>query len=329
MDRALSPRWRQQSQPLWFEPRLEEAEEQNLFVSSTVMRDGCDLIWAEKAADPPDRLFGELPEGTVVFVNVVHLRRFIADILPRLRAPIVLVCGCDTRSPAVEGYQQLYTHPMLLHAFIQNCDFAVGENPGVSTLPLGLNFHKLDPGSNNQSSDMGQPCRPGNQQLTLKAIRDTIGPLEERPLKVYANFHLNMDTFLRHPQARVRRRARLEALKKLRRAKWVEFERRQTPRNVVWQRYRDFAFEASPRGNGWDCHRTYEALLLKTIPILKRSPIDAVYDGLPVAFVDDWSEVTQERMAEWVEEFAPALNGPIPDKLYSNHWLERFRQWQS
>lgn len=324
----LNPAWRRESALYKFDPSAEEAEERDLFVSATVLRDGCDVIWREKSPEPPDELFGDLPEGTVVFVNLLHLERFLRDVLPQIKQPVVLVTGCDDKSPSVEGYEQLYQHPMLIHSFVQNCDFPLPENGRVTVCPIGLNYHKLDPSSDNQSRDMGLPSRPGNQQLTMKAIRDEIPALKERPLSVYANFHLNMDTFLRHPRAKLRMRARTEALEVLRQQSCVFFEDKQRPRNVVWKRYRNHTFEASPRGNGLDCHRTWEAVILKTVPIVKRSPIDSVYDGLPVAFVDDWREVTPERLAEWVEEFAPAFEGELPRQLYSNYWLEKFRSFR-
>ena len=322
----LHPSWRRNANPLYFPALAEETEEKNLFVSSTVMRDGCDTIWREKDIEPPAELFKDFAPGSVVFVNLYHLARFLAEVLPRMNSPFVLVASCDTRTPMVKGYEQLYQDPKILHAFIQNCDFPIPLAANITMLPLGLNYHKLDPNSDNQSRDMGLPSRPGNQQLTLKALREKVPPIKERPLRVYANFQLNMDTFLRHPQARTRRKARREAYDVLKKMEWVEFEKWQQPRQVVWSRYQDFAFEASPRGNGWDCHRTYEAVLFKTIPILKRSPIDPVYDGLPVAFVDDWREVTRPRLKDWVDEFAPFFERPIPPKLYSNFWLEQFRR---
>jgi hypothetical protein len=324
----LHPSWKRKSKVFEFPPELEEKEELDLFISGTVLRDGCDVIWREKSPEPPEELFCELPYGTVVFVNLYHMKRFVAEVLPRLASPIVLVAGCDTRSPSVEGHESLYTSPNILHAFIQNCDFSVRPPERVTVIPVGLNFHKLDPASNNQSRDMGLPSRPGNQQLTLKALREQVLPVQERPLSVYANFHLNMDTFLRDSQAKTRRDARADALSVLCECPFVEFEKRQIPRNVVWQRYQNHSFEASPQGNGIDCHRTWEALLFKSIPIVKTSSIDSVFDGLPVAIVKDWSEVTEERLLIWREEFQEALEGPIHPKLYSRYWIDQFQRWK-
>jgi hypothetical protein len=52
-------------------------------------------------------------------------------------------------------------------------------------------------------------------------------------------------------------------------------------------------FVIAPRGHGLDCHRSWEALYLRRWPVMKRYPgLVRVFEGLPVAWVDDWSEVT-------------------------------------
>jgi hypothetical protein len=60
-------------------------------------------------------------------------------------------------------------------------------------------------------------------------------------------------------------------------------------------------FTVSPRGNGLDCHRTWEALYLKTIPIVKRCPGMAYFEDLPIYFIDDWSEITEDSLNSFYE----------------------------
>ena len=52
----------------------------------------------------------------------------------------------------------------------------------------------------------------------------------------------------------------------------------------------------SPPGAGPDCHRTWEAIAMGSIPIVKRSPEYAQFEGLPILFVDDWDEVTEDLL---------------------------------
>jgi hypothetical protein len=314
-----------------FPRAAEEREALQLFVSSTVMRDQCDVVWRYGQRHPPAALLSpDLATGSVAHVEPRLLGRFIEEVLPGLAARIVLVSGCDTVSPNVARVRELAESPRVLHWFVQNFDLdeALVSRGRVTKLPLGLNFHKLDPDSDNRGFDMGFLSSPANQQLTLRAIRERVPPLAERPLRVYANFHLNMDTFLRSPEARKRRHARREALDALAGHALVDFEPRQIPRKECWRRHMRYAFEISPHGNGLDCHRTWEALLLKCIPIVKSSSLDSMYAGLPVAIVEDWREVTQARLLEWRERFRTAFDGPIAPELYSHYWVARFRRWQ-
>jgi len=69
-----------------------------------------------------------------------------------------------------------------------------------------------------------------------------------------------------------------------------------TRREVAWRTQANCAFVAAPHGGGLDCHRTWEALIIGCVPIVRRSMLDPMYSGLPVLIVDDWSQVTSERL---------------------------------
>ena len=49
-------------------------------------------------------------------------------------------------------------------------------------------------------------------------------------------------------------------------------------------------FCVSPRGHGIDTHRTWEALYLRTVPIVTRSALTDEYADLPWLVLDDWSQ---------------------------------------
>jgi GR25 family glycosyltransferase involved in LPS biosynthesis/molybdopterin-guanine dinucleotide biosynthesis protein A len=74
--------------------------------------------------------------------------------------------------------------------------------------------------------------------------------------------------------------------------------------------YKKYKFTLSPYGNGMDCHRTWEALLLKTIPIVKTGPLDFLYKyyDLPILIVKDWNElkfITQEKLNTYYDSLYP------------------------
>jgi hypothetical protein len=328
--RLLDPTWQKRARIYSFSPAEEKQEEDNMYVSSTVMRDGCDLIWDEFENEPPREFFEYLRRGTVVFVNTMHVERFIAEVLPKMQGEFVLVTARENNSTANFDADTLLGSGKILHWFIENFELSQRhlETGLITLLPLGLNYHKLDPQSQNQSRDMGLPSGPGNQQLTMKAICEQIAPIRERPLKIYSNFHLNMDIFLRHHHAQKRHIARGEAQRALSKMDFMIWEPRQAPRNDVWLRHREAVFEASPRGNSIDCHRAWEALFLRSIPIVKTSSLDPMYEGLPVVIVKEWDEITLEAMQGWLDQYADWFDRPLPEQLFSNYWIARFHAFK-
>ena len=47
-------------------------------------------------------------------------------------------------------------------------------------------------------------------------------------------------------------------------------------------------FVISPPGNGIDCHRTWESLILGNIVLLQSSPLDPLFEDLPVVIIKDF-----------------------------------------
>jgi hypothetical protein len=53
-------------------------------------------------------------------------------------------------------------------------------------------------------------------------------------------------------------------------------------------------FSISPNGNGIDCHKIWESLYLKTIPIVTKSiNIDYYYD-FPILIIENWESFRKE-----------------------------------
>lgn len=68
----------------------------------------------------------------------------------------------------------------------------------------------------------------------------------------------------------------------------------------------------SPPGNGLDCHRTWEAIYLGCIPIVKREFWPFSHLKLPALVLDDWSDISR------IEEFE------LPNQLDINELVELF-----
>ena len=85
-------------------------------------------------------------------------------------------------------------------------------------------------------------------------------------------------------------------------------------------------FVISPPGNGIDCHRTWEALYLGAIPIVRTSSLDPMYEGLPVLIVNEWSDISGEFLEKiWEEMRGKEFNFA---KLYASFWYKKITQFK-
>ena len=75
------------------------------------------------------------------------------------------------------------------------------------------------------------------------------------------------------------------------------------PRTTNWLNIKKFTFVLSPFGNGMDCHRTWEALSLGSIPIIKGNGFSKMFEDLPVLVVDNWEQITEELLHQTIELF--------------------------
>lgn len=58
-------------------------------------------------------------------------------------------------------------------------------------------------------------------------------------------------------------------------------------------------FMICPRGNAIDCHRNWEVLYMRRVPVMKRYPyLEVLYKEYPILFVDEYDQVTEKLLLE-------------------------------
>jgi|LauGreDrversion4_2_1035121.scaffolds.fasta_scaffold275706_2 hypothetical protein len=62
-------------------------------------------------------------------------------------------------------------------------------------------------------------------------------------------------------------------------------------------------FVFCPRGNGVDTHRIWESLYMGSIPIVIYEETHHLFNDLPILFIKDWSEITEEFLNEKYDEY--------------------------
>jgi hypothetical protein len=173
--------------------------------------------------------------------------------------------------------------------------------------------------SSQEMHPWGPKINPLFQENELFEIQRNSKPFFERQLKAYANFHFLMTT-------RYGKIDRVDAFNTLPK-NIVFYEPRKCFRKESWENMVQHAFVISPHGNGLDCHRTWEALCLGCIPIVKTSGIDSLFDDLPVWIVCEWTEVTEENMREKINGFR--LRKFNYGKLTTDYWKALYRSQQA
>jgi len=256
-------------------------------------------------------------DGDLVWVRLTALPEFVEQVLPRISARFALVTGDEDWSMPTEfaRAREVLGNERVGCWFTQNFDGSDASGK-LFPLPIGLDFHTI---SNRRK--WGHPlATPREQEEELERLRETMPPNAGRLLRVHADFHLN-----RHARA-VGGETRESVEATLRRNPCVEFLRGRIPRLELWQEKTRYAFVVSPHGNGLDCHRTWESLALGNIVIVKRSPLDALYQGLPVAIVERWEEITEANLRLWQAQYRGLCSDPAAQRRLTNqYWIERIR----
>ena len=228
--------------------------------------------------------------GDIVFVRSDMMGRYFSEVHPHIHAPYILIT--HHADEAVPGpFIQFLDDPKILAWFSQNPDGT--EHPKFFPMPIGLASRFWPHGD-------------------VDAIARTRDAFVGAPRTIVAYLNINEATY---PPERV-------PVKRFFLTK---------PFCVVADHRKPFGdylidvaqaqFVLSPRGNGLDCHRTWEALMMGAIPVVRSSYLDPLFDGLPVLIISDWSEVTQQFLELRYQEIMSKAYDFAP--LYHEYWQQK------
>lgn len=254
------------------------------YISGDTFRTACDFTFdeLEKSLDP-----SAVQEGDTVFVKIDFVDEFFQRIHPLISARYIVVThnGDCAVEPRFEKYLE---DNKVIAWFGQNVE---ASHPRIHPIPIGI----------------ANRCWPHGSVETVAKVQELLSAIEKNTF-LYMNFvvanyskerGLVADLFKDKPYCLV-----------------------SSPKS--YEEYllelAQSVFVLSPRGNGIDCHRTWEALLMGAIPIVKTSSLDPLYDKLPVLIVQDWHEVDLAFLEKKYHE----MQGQEYDlrRIYGAYWLE-------
>lgn len=242
----------------------------------------------------------ECIEDVVIYVRADKVDWFLSHVYPNLKVRFVLVTGAHTIShPSEFGLKRLTeSHSKIIHWFGQNpSQVSLALRDRFTPIPLGLNCFE-----HSRALD----------SVSTKTLNTSVVPVDQyNPLLRFPVTSVNSSRLLIanfHPDTHESRKPLWKHV--CEDGAWNEFAvcKSKAPGVEVatmldtYLDNMDFPFWLSPRGRGLDCHRNWEALYLGRIPVIMSSPLDPLFDQLPVYIVDSWDQITQESLLNKYEE---------------------------
>ena len=192
----------------------------------------------------------------LLFMNTEDIL-FFKDHLYKIQNPFVLLShNADTN--ITDEFSFLYEHPKLVHWFTQNLCI---QHSKISFLPIGF----------------ANPIWQHGDYKLLDAIKQM---QLQKQVGIYANFLIETN-----------RTKREECLRILQEKGIPIFPR--TPPHIYLQELASSLFCICPEGNGVDTHRFWEALHMKSLPIvLRNSFTEFLSRDFPCILLDSWQQLS-------------------------------------
>jgi hypothetical protein len=227
--------------------------------------------------------------SAVIFVHTHLLDTFLDHILPLLVEPFVLLCHASDDSPSEQAKEKL-SDARILHLFAQNLNF---RHPKASRLPIGI----------------ANEMFPHGDYRTLRHWA------EARPLKkLLTSARFSLET--QHERYAVK--AALEEA-------GIKVYGEKVSHNLYISEIAASLFTISPPGNGLDCHRTWEAIYLDSIPVVRDHLFDHFFPSLPAIPIEAWTDVSPSFLRERLFQISqPSLRNYGPATI--SYWHSRINE---
>ena len=238
------------------------------------------------------------------YINLLH------TFLNSVEKPFILITAMeDTQLP-------LEICPLFLNRIIHNPFFkhwfsinkTIPNNFQFTSIPYGLNYWTLIAQSN--FGECVQSIQTQNENLE-KIINGSIH-FSQRIPKIFVNFHFNMSDD-RHGGWR---RKLINILP----PSITVYQECLLSRTKTYLNMINYSFMVSPFGHGFDCIRTFEALCLGCIVIMKKSFLDVLYEDLPILLVDEWDDITEPLLNETLLSYSTKQFNY--EKLKMDYWIQ-------
>ncbi|HFC76969.1 MAG TPA: hypothetical protein ENJ27_01950 [Candidatus Moranbacteria bacterium] len=256
-----------------------------------------------------DHIFDEVNEktkipnikkGDIVFLSTIphtNLEKYFMNIHPKIKNPYILITH-NGIVPVGEN-EKKYIDDKIIHWYGKN---VLIEHTKVTPIPIGLeNLWKYSTGATNYFKKETRKKLLKENKI-LYHFKIATNPDERQKA---------FDYISKHPLAET-------LTTKLNQIAYI--------RNL-----NQYKFVASPPGAGEECHRTWEALYLKTIPIVPRSATTDYFEklGLPIWNIDNWNELDNLNEKDLEKKYNELISKANFEPLWFDYWWNKIKEKQN
>jgi hypothetical protein len=193
---------------------------------------------------------------TIIFCATDVLDVFIEWALPKIESKFILITHNSDYS-VDDKYSALLNHELLFHWFAQNNTIS---HKKITAVPIGL--------ENRFHYNNGR----------LSRFKSRVGFEQGHNGKILCSFSVNTNPSVREVALRILEPSSFTDVARVNARTYLRL-------------LSDYAFVASPAGNGIDCHRTWEALYLGVIPIVQGQDFYSQFPGFPGLVLNQWEDL--------------------------------------
>lgn len=265
------------------------------YISGDTFRSYCDVVVDETGVSTYDWVQGQFVFCATKYSELV-VQLASETHSPTLTKSMTLIIHNGDTLPAREVFEVLVA--LFKTVYSVNTTHEL-EALGVLPLPIGLeNLHW-----NNNGVLKSYPL-----QSDVKILSD----IQSRP-------HLIMSSFNSRTNPKVR-----EPLQELVAGSSLPIKLIQGSNKAYVEALRNSIFVISPQGNGFDCHRTWEAFYSGAIPVVTEGTLSpSLTDQLPILVVPTWGDFFNLTQGE-LRQSATILTLRSRDRGYMPYWLREF-----
>ena len=257
------------------------------------------VIEDNKHCRPQDRIPNsfdptKVKAGDIIFVQSDLVRTFFTDHHRQIKQPYLLI-----------------SHTFLFHNDDEPTQYTTYFNDETLIAWYGKNVPPIHPKLHTLPLGLANAYYPHGNIKMVEIMRKK-KPVHAADKKmVYVNF-----VTANHPD-RARARKQFSGKSYCTQAKPTSYK-------TYLEALRKHRFVASPRGTGVDCHRTWEALLMGSIPIVRTSFLDPLLKQLPVLIIDDWHQISEPMLHEAYTRIQNTSYNT--NLLFLDYWISKIKK---